>query len=145
MADDKPCVESYQYIEVIASESELFLCENGRALKTFKVSLDRGGLEKKMQGDGKTPIGNYSLGIPRSSNRFFVFIPIGYPNEKQKVQGFTGSDVGLHGPIRDLSWLGKLNTWINWTNGCVAVGSEHEIFEISDWVKSNQGATISIH
>ncbi len=63
-----------------------------------KVSLGRGGLEKSVQGDRKTPMGTYSIGAPRPSKRFFIFIPIGYPSEKQRVNGFTGGDVGVHGP-----------------------------------------------
>ncbi len=79
-----------------------------------------------------------------SSGRFFTFIPIGYPTPIQKEQGYTGSDVGVHGPFHYLSWLMMLNTWVNWTNGCVAVGSSDEISEIAEWVRDHHVSSITI-
>lgn len=141
---EQPCFPSGRYFQVDTHDSRLFLCEDGQALKSFKVSLGRGGLDKKAQGDGRTPIGAYSLGAPRPSNRFFTFIPVGYPTPEQKKIGFTGSDVGVHGPFRYLSWLGSLNTWIDWTNGCIAVGSANEISEIAEWVRNAKITSITI-
>jgi murein L,D-transpeptidase YafK len=144
-ADESVCTENSQYIEVNTRSSMLYLCDYGRILKEYPVALGRGGLDKTTQGDAKTPRGQYSLGVPRASNRFFMFIPVGYPTAEQKAQGFTGADVGVHGPLRILSWIGPLNAWINWTNGCIAVSSEHEILDIADWVNSNRISTITVH
>jgi murein L,D-transpeptidase YafK len=144
VANALPCELKDNYLSVDTQSSTLFLCSNQDSVKTFKVALGRGGLDKKIQGDGKTPLGSYSLGTPRSSKRFFSFIPIGYPTPAQNAQGFTGSDVGVHGPLKYLSWLGRLNNWVNWTNGCVAVGSSNEISEIVTWVNENHVSTILI-
>jgi murein L,D-transpeptidase YafK len=139
------CSGNLSYLEVNISEAKLFLCDHGRVIRDFRVSLGRGGIDKKVKGDARTPIGKYELGTPRPSSRFIKFIPIGYPTEQQRQRGFTGSDVGVHGPLRYLSWLGGLNTIVNWTNGCIAVGSEAEISEVADWVNANHVTEIVVH
>lgn len=53
----------------------------------------------------------------------------------QRDQGFTGSDISIHGPHRKWKWLGKISTWMDWTQGCIAVASNSVIEEIADWVK----------
>ncbi|MEK7356483.1 MAG: L,D-transpeptidase family protein [Bdellovibrionota bacterium] len=142
---EPPCAaDDKNFIEVVAERSELYLCEGRQASKSFKVSLGSGGLDKKVQGDQKTPLGTYSLGVPRDSNRFFTFIPVGYPTGDQRARGFTGGDVGIHGPARNLTWLGRANTWIDWTDGCIAVAYESEISEIAAWIKEKKVGTIVV-
>lgn len=141
----QPCSMGASYLDVDTSTSRLYLCQNGLASKSFSVALGKGGLDKKAKGDGRTPIGTYPLGSPRTSNRFFKFVPIGYPTADQKTKGYTGSDVGVHGPFRYFSWLGRLNTWVNWTDGCIATGSNDEISEIAVWIDHNQVNSITIH
>jgi murein L,D-transpeptidase YafK len=118
------------------SAHELFLCKNGVPSRAFSVALGRGGTGKTRIGDDKTPLGVYALGAPRASSRFGVFIPVGYPTQEQAVQGFTGADVGVHGPDRHYAWLGGASLWVDWTSGCVAVGSDEAIQTIAAWVKS---------
>lgn len=139
------CKNKSIYIEIQTQQSLLLLCDNSSTPQSFRVSFGKGGFNKKVQGDNKTPLGSYSLGTPRSSNRFFIFIPIGYPTDEQKKNGFTGGDVGIHGPLRFLSWIGRVNTWFDWTQGCIAVGSEEEIGKISDWVVANKVVSILIY
>jgi murein L,D-transpeptidase YafK len=125
------------YIEVNTSSKILVLCENNKTFKSYKVSLGKNGVGKSKQGDLKTPIGSYSLGIPRPSNLFHTFIPVGYPTAQQASAGDTGGDIGVHGPKKTWAWLGHLTTAINWTQGCIALGTNEEIDEIADWIKKN--------
>jgi len=108
----------------------------------FKVALGRGGLDKTRQGDGRTPLGTYSLGAPRPSTRFGTFIPIGYPTPEQSARGFTGRDVGVHGPERRARWLGSLSTWIDWTAGCVATGTDDEIALVASFVRERSPGVV---
>ncbi|MFN0063301.1 MAG: murein L,D-transpeptidase family protein, partial [Myxococcaceae bacterium] len=119
---------------VDTKEHRLWLCEADLAVKAFKIAIGRGGAGKRKQGDLKTPLGTYSLGSPRASTRFGIFIPIGYPTTEQSKQGFTGKDVGIHGPDRRFRWLGGANNWMDWTQGCIAVATDDSIEEISNWV-----------
>jgi murein L,D-transpeptidase YafK len=86
---------------IVRTEGErLLLCDRSTLVASFGVHLGRGGVEKKRHGDNKVPIGVYSLGQPRKSEKFWMFIPIGYPTPEQRKKGYTGRDVGVHGPIR---------------------------------------------
>lgn len=130
-----PCAADGNLVVVETSAHALWLCSERRAVARFKIALGRGGLHKTREGDGRTPIGTYSLGPPRPSERFGTFIPIAYPTAEQRARGFTGKDVGIHGPERRVSWLGSLSTWIDWTAGCVATATDEEIGVIAAFVR----------
>jgi len=145
LAMGSTCSEKKPLIEVSTSNSTLFLCDSTGVKAQYKVAFGTGGFDKKKEGDAKTPLGRYAFGPPRKSDKFFIFIPIGYPTADQKKKGYTGRDVGLHGPSRSFAFAGGLNTLVNWTDGCVAVGTDREITEISEWVKSAKVKEIYIH
>jgi murein L,D-transpeptidase YafK len=140
-----PCKANKNYIDVDTKQSKLRLCAHQKIEKEYSVSFGRGGFGKTATQDGKTPLGNYPLGEPRGSKRFYIFIPIGYPTPAEVKKGYTGRDVGLHGPDKKFAWLKKINTWVNWTNGCIAVSSKEEIDEIANWVKKEKASTIVIY
>jgi murein L,D-transpeptidase YafK len=117
-------------------DSVLWLCKSDKVLEEYSVSLGKGGVGKTRQGDNKTPIGTYSLGMPRPSKKFGIFIPVGYPTKSQKKEGYTGGSIGIHGPDRSFTWAGGLNTMIDWTQGCIAVKSDEAIGQIAEWVKA---------
>jgi murein L,D-transpeptidase YafK len=133
-----PCKENNKEVVVDTGAHKLWLCEDNKIVKEFRVALGRGGIDKRKKGDNKTPIGEYPLGTPQSSNKFAIFIPIGYPTDEQRAQGFTGSDIGIHGPYRLFKWLGRITTWFDWTQGCIAVKNDHDISEIARWIKEKQ-------
>lgn len=127
-------------INIQTSKQTLMICENHQAIEKYKISIGRSGIGKTSEGDKKTPLGLYKLGIPRESRRFSVFIPIQYPTSQQISLGYSGSDVGIHGPFRLTSGLGFLNTLFNWTQGCVAVGSNQQAASIAKWVEKHPQA-----
>ena len=131
-------------INVHTTKKLLQICEHGIIVKEFNVSFGRKGVGKKQIGDKKTPLGLYELESPRESNRFGIFIPIKYPTEQQLAVGYTGKDVGIHGPFQLFSWLGSLNTTFNWTQGCIAVGKNEQIKFIANWVKTHPQTKISV-
>ncbi|OGQ90963.1 MAG: hypothetical protein A2289_00605 [Deltaproteobacteria bacterium RIFOXYA12_FULL_58_15] len=137
-ASEDPCIEKAASVVVLLDEHVLLLCDSGKTAKEYAVTLGKGGTANKKQGDNKTPIGTYALGLPQFSDRFGIFISVGYPTEPQKQQGYTGQAIGLHGPDRLFTWAGGLNTMIDWTQGCVVVKSDEAIGEIADWVKSRK-------
>ena len=138
-----PCSSREPQVVVVTKDHRLWLCEAGRPVASFHVALGRGGTEKRVQGDNKTPLGSYALGAPRLSSRFGNFIPVEYPTPEQRRLGFTGSDVGIHGPDRRFRWAGRLNTWFDWTAGCVALATDDEIQVVTSWVQ-NRKPNISI-
>ncbi|HAT9694988.1 TPA: L,D-transpeptidase family protein [Legionella pneumophila subsp. pneumophila] len=131
-------------INVLTKKRILNICKNGTVVKTFKVALGYKGVGKKKAGDNKTPIGLYGLAHPRKSNQFKVFIPILYPTKKQLAAGYTGRDVGIHGPTQSPGLFSWLNNLPGSTRGCVAVGKNNYIEYVANWVKANPGAKVLI-
>lgn len=120
------------------------LCRAGRLERTYTVSLGRGGVGKRASGDNRTPVGDFALGQPRPSTNFHIFIPVGYPNAEQRRAGFTGGDIGIHGPKKGWAWLGSLLNLRDWTRGCIAVNQISEIEEISSWITRSGAARIEL-
>lgn len=131
-------------INVHTKKRILNICKQGTVVKTFKVALGFKGVGKKRTGDNKTPIGLYGLSSPRKSNQFKVFIPISYPTSKQSAAGYTGRDVGIHGPTQSSKLFGWLNNLPSATRGCVAVGKNNHIEYVANWVKTHPGTKVLI-
>lgn len=129
---------------VALKEHTLTLCEGTKAVETFGIRLGRGGIGKTRAGDRKTPVGTYALGRPRSSKRYGIFIPIGYPTEKQRKQGMTGGSLGVHGPDRRAKWLGRLGNTFDSSDGCVGLATDAEMERIAKWVRSAAARTIEL-
>lgn len=129
---------------VSTGEHRLLLCDGGREAKAFKVALGSGGTGKRVAGDKKTPIGTYALVAARPSKQFGTFIPIAYPTADQRARGFTGADVGVHGPKRWFRWAGSANVAFDWTLGCIAVATDAEIEEIAKWLHEKHVSSITV-
>jgi murein L,D-transpeptidase YafK len=141
----KPCDGRGTAVFVDTRQRRLWQCEASRAVAEFEVALGTGGVDKRRQGDAKVPLGEYALGVPRGSASFHTFIPVGYPTPAQRRQGYTGGDVGVHGPQRGFERLSStVNTSIDWTLGCIAVGSDDEIDRIARWVRTQRVLRIVI-
>ena len=140
-----PCIGKKTTLLADTEIQVLFLCKDGNSVGDYDFSMGRSGVNKRMLDDKKTPLGKYPLSAPRSSDLFKVFIPVGYPTPAQEKFGYTGSDVGIHGPPRGLfRCTGFLNDSVNWTRGCLAVSSDIFIKEIGRFVESNNVKEISI-
>src|SRR5512142_23024 len=102
VSDAGRCPPSGDAIVVDTRAHELWLCTSGTAPARFAVALGRSGVGKRRRGDGRTPLGTYALGEPRFSERYGLFIPIGYPTPAQAARGRSGAAVGIHGPPRGM-------------------------------------------
>ncbi|MCA0403455.1 MAG: L,D-transpeptidase family protein [Proteobacteria bacterium] len=131
-------------INVISIKQTLNICQHGNVIKSFKVALGYNGMGKKQMGDNKTPTGLYGLAYPRKSKQYNVFIPILYPTSKQLASGYTGRDVGIHGPTQSPILFRWLNNLPSSTRGCVAVGKNNYIEYVANWVKKHPGVKVLI-
>lgn len=138
----EPCAGKGTALYVEADQRTLWLCESGRAVEALPVALGRGGLDKRVEADGKVPLGEYPLGPALTSKAFHVFIPVGYPTPSQRRRGFTGGAIGVHGPSR--ADQGRFSTGMDWTLGCIAVGSDDEIDRVARWVRTAHARRIII-
>jgi len=140
-----PCAgASDNLVLVLSVEHRAHLCAQGRSARDYSVRLGSRGTGKTKAGDEKSPVGTYSLGTPRVSKKYGLFIPIGYPTKEQLRKGYSGAAVGLHGPGRAVAWLGRLNNVFDTTDGCIGIASDKEMEEIAEWVKTNHVTRIRI-
>jgi len=140
----RPCPPGAAVVHVDSAARILCLCRDGRAEAAFRVALGRGGVDKRAEGDGRTPTGRYALGVPRGSSRYHLFIPVAYPTAEQRQAGYSGSDVGIHAPHVGFVWLRHATAWADWTRGCIAVGTRGEIERVAAWVRRYGPAEIVI-
>jgi hypothetical protein len=130
----RSCPSTGTLVLVDTDARVLCLCRNGRVEGRFRAALGRGGREKQREGDGKTPLGRYSLAQGRPSTRYHLFIPVGYPTPAQQARGYSGAAIGVHGPHIAFAWLGHATVWLDWTQGCVAVATTGEVERIAKWI-----------
>ncbi len=119
-------------------------CEAGFPKATFRVRIGKQGAGKTREGDGRTPLGRYTLGPPGASGAFGTFVPIHYPTESQKRQGMTGSAVGIHGPERHVRWLGAFVNTFDTTDGCVGLATDGEMHQLAEWLRRHRDAELTI-
>ena len=130
-----PCQDRATSVLVDLNRGRLYLCEDSKTVAKYRVALGQGGVDKRVEGDKKTPVGTYSLGNGRASSEYYRFLSVGYPTSQQKKQGYTGSAIGIHGPKKGFERWGRLNSRVNWTHGCIAVATHRVIVEIENWVR----------
>src|SRR5437868_12469197 len=120
---------------IVKSRHTLTLMSHGQVLKTYKVSLGRGGSGAKNQaGDRETPEGEYVIDAKNPHSRFHRALHISYPNaldrERAAKQGTSaGGLIEIHGIEEKWAWVGSLHRAVDWTAGCIAV-TNPEIEEI---------------
>ncbi len=137
-----PCPRIGDAIVVETRTHDLWLCADGESPARFSVAIGRSGVGKRRRGDGRTPTGRYTLGAPRSSERFGIFIPIRYPTPAQAARGDTGAAVGIHGPPRGMDAGRYPVTDVDWTQGCIATGTDEEVGAIAGFVLSRRPAIV---
>jgi murein L,D-transpeptidase YafK len=113
---------------VDASRSRLYLLEqkpNGLQLvANYYVSLGKFGIDKRAQGDQRTPTGVYFITSRLDANRLTDFygsgaLQLNYPNESDRREGRTGSGIWLHGVPKSNYAREPLAT-----DGCVVLANE---------------------
>ena len=113
-------------ILVDTARARLFLFANRdgapRLVTDFYVSVGKNGIEKRRQGDQKTPLGVYTI-VSAKNNLPDLYgpgaFPISYPNEWDRVLGRNGHGIWLHGtPSETYSRPPRA------TDGCVALTNE---------------------
>lgn len=105
----------------------LSLLSKGHQIKVYKVSLGRNpDGPKEIEGDNKTPEGNYIIDSRNNKSRYHLSLHISYPGSKDiqraKALGVSpGGNIMIHGIMNGFGWLGRFHRWIDWTKGCIAV------------------------
>ncbi|WP_052754889.1 L,D-transpeptidase family protein [Lampropedia cohaerens] len=97
-------------VAIDTSKSRLYLFGNDgqhlRLIADFYISVGQEGVDKRSEGDQRTPLGMYFItrSIPgeKLPDLYGVgALPINYPNDWDRMQGRTGSGIWLHGSPSD--------------------------------------------
>jgi murein L,D-transpeptidase YafK len=123
------------------------LMRAGQVLRTYKIAL--GGEPvgaKTMQGDHRTPEGDYVINSRNTHSQFHRSLHISYPNaadrERAKKLGVApGGDIYIHGLPNGYGFIGAAHRARDWTDGCIAV-TDQEIEEI--WKLVDDGTPVEI-
>ena len=135
------------FVLVDKSERSLSLLKNGKVIRSYRVALGRNPSGPKvMEGDGRTPEGQYRIDSRNAASGFYRALHISYPNaadrERANQTGVSpGGDIMIHGMKNGLGWIGRLHRLVDWTNGCIAVTDE-EMREIWSAVPDNTAIEI---
>jgi len=108
------------------SRSRLFVYANDlgrpRYVADFYISLGKNGIDKRAEGDQKTPIGIYTL-LPMKDKLPEFYgpgaYPLTYPNEWDRINGRSGHGIWLHGTPSETY---ARPPWA--TDGCVVLTNE---------------------
>jgi murein L,D-transpeptidase YafK len=111
------------------------LLAGGKAIRTYKVALGRGGLApKEREGDAKVPEGHYTIDSRNDASHYHKALHISYPNAEDRKRAAKmgvppGGAIMIHGLPNGMSWMRAVHRTYDWTLGCVAV-TDDEIDEI---------------
>jgi hypothetical protein len=90
-------------------KSRVYLFENQfgtpQLVDSYYMSIGKGGIDKQIEGDNKTPLGVYRITSYLSDESLPELYgagayPINYPNSWDRLQGKTGHGIWLHGVPR---------------------------------------------
>jgi murein L,D-transpeptidase YafK len=133
------------------SKRKLKLFDGKKLIKTYTISLGAAPIgDKEIEGDGKTPEGNFYIFTKNDKSSFFLSLGVSYPNKEDAARGLKqnlvnqtefdeiikaidmkemplqktklGGEIYIHGGGCDSDW----------TQGCIALANEdmQEIFDI---------------
>lgn len=149
------------WVLVDTSKDTVSVLRAGHTVLELKgAAFGRGGIGKiRMQGDGRTPLGNFRIAWIDRRSPFHLFFGLNYPTVTQALAGFNegiidkysldkikqatdkgflppqdtplGGHIGIHG-------LGQGSIWVhrhfNWTKGCIALTNE-QIEKLAPWLE----------
>ena len=130
-------------VVVFKESRRLYLLHHKNVLKAYRIDLGFAPTgDKKIEGDGRTPEGHYTIDRRNPDSEFHLSIGINYPSERdiaeaRKLGKEPGGDIFIHGRGNLLTRLRP-----DWTWGCIAV-TDDEIEEIYAMV--DDGTPISIY
>ena len=129
------------------SDRELYLLENGKIFRTYKIALGiRPDGDKKKEGDFRTPEGRYLLDTRNPNSDYFLSIHVSYPSAEDRREASQsglapGGAIMIHGQPNEPSRSETYYRTQDWTNGCIAV-SNSDMIDI--WLMTGDNTPIEI-
>jgi murein L,D-transpeptidase YafK len=135
-------------IVILKSAHSMTLWSGSKILKTYKVALGSVPVgPKRVEGDHKTPEGDYMIDAKNAHSQFHLSLHVSYPSAADQARARSlgqppGGAIMIHGLARSFAYLGPMHRQTDWTDGCIAV-TNAEIEEI--WTLVPVGARVEIH
>jgi len=121
---------------------KIYLMHHDKVLKSYEIELGFAPTgDKLIEGDGRTPEGEYLIDRRNPNSTFYLSIGISYPNAADIAQARTlgkppGGDIFIHGGRRSIDLSQP-----DWTAGCISV-SDRQMRDIYAMVKNGTPITI---
>ncbi len=119
----------------------MYLLNGNDILKKYTVDLGFAPLgHKRIEGDGKTPEGQYFINRRNPDSAFHLSIGISYPNAQDRARARAmgrspGGEIFIHGQPNLLKARKRAERVSDWTAGCIAV-KNREMEEVYAMVKT---------
>ncbi|MHB8896164.1 MAG: L,D-transpeptidase family protein, partial [Candidatus Geothermincolia bacterium] len=121
-------------------------------VKDYSIVLGHSPVDdKQMEGDKRTPEGEYHVRAKYPHSQWSYFLWLDYPNRQDEVEfeklksagvipgdAKIGGEIGIHGAVYD-DWQ---VAGFNWTSGCISLSSS-DITELYEHVKAGTPVTIT--
>ena len=128
---------------VFKGSRRMYLMHHDSVLEAYEIGLGFAPVgHKEVEGDGRTPEGEYFISHRNPNSAFHLSLGISYPNDADRAHAARlgespGGDIFIHGdPDRNL------RNQLDWTAGCISVPNR-QIEEIYAMVEP--GTPISIY
>ena len=135
-------------VVVYKAKRRMYLLHGTKVLKAYDFDLGFAPVgDKKIEGDGKTPEGRYTIDRRNPNSSFHLSIGIDYPNEADVAEALAlgkkpGGDIFIHGRPNKLTSREQRRLDPDWTAGCISVTNK-EMEDIYAMVRN--GTPIMIH
>lgn len=142
-----PAGERADAIHVDKGTRQLTLLRDGAPIRTYPIALGAAPEgHKRQEGDERTPEGSYVIDWRNENSIAHLSLHISYPNADDTAQAEArgvspGGNIMIHGMLNGWGWLGGLQSYWDWTNGCIAVTND-DMREI--WSLVPDGTPITI-
>lgn len=134
-------------IVVYKSKRQLDLMAKGAVIRSYPIALGPHpvGPKRKIK-DGRTPEGIYVIDRRTMATPYHRALHISYPDGADLARAHArhvnpGGDIFIHGMPAYFGRLDPVRFFVDWTNGCIAVGNI-AIEEI--WQSADNGTVIEI-
>jgi murein L,D-transpeptidase YafK len=134
-------------ILILKKDHLMELLAGGKAIRTYKVALGRGGLApKEREGDARTPEGHFIIDARYAESHYHKALHVSYPNAEDRKRAASlgvppGGAIMIHGLPNGEGWIGAAHRLYDWTLGCIAV-TDDEIDEV--WSLVPAGTPVEI-
>lgn len=121
------------HVVVNKGERVLYLMQGADTLRSYPIHLGFAPVgDKYVEGDGRTPEGDYMIDRRNPYSQFYLSLGIDYPRPHDRVEALAfgqspGGDIFIHGEASDLPAGVQ-----DWTAGCIALDNlaMREIWEM---------------